>query len=119
MTIYVIPTVPTFHIGRSFEKLVGLDFSVIYPQPHGKTGQFYFPGGECYCQLPGISELQDQEVVVLHSGYSRYPVNDGLEFLRQTLSILREPRLAGGGDLRPPRKVILYSMCLANLFPTE
>jgi len=110
MSIYVIPTVPTFHIGSILEKNANeTGLRVMYPMGHEKTnGGFYLPRGECYCRLPGIRELQGQDVEVIHSGYSRYPVNDGLEFLRQILSILREPRLADGNLLEGPKHMHLH-----------
>lgn len=108
MSVYVIPTVPARYLGESLSREAPW-LKVMYPQPHEKNGEFALPGGECYCCLPSIRDLGDQQVEVVHTGYSRYMnVNDGLEYLRQVMFILANPISESGRKLKRPKHLRLH-----------
>ncbi len=108
MSIYVVPTVPAFYLGESLSREASW-LKVMYPQPHEKNGKFVLPGGECYCRLPLVRDLGGQQVEVVHTGYSRHMnVNDGLEYLRQVMSILTNPISENGRKLKRPKYLRLH-----------
>ncbi|MBS3051886.1 MAG: hypothetical protein J4428_00755 [Candidatus Aenigmarchaeota archaeon] len=108
MSVYVIPTVPALYLGESLSREAPW-LKVMYPQPHEKNEKFVLPGGECYCCLPLVRDLGGQQVEVVHTGYSKHmSVNDGLEYLRQIMSILTNPISENGRRLKRPEHLRLH-----------
>lgn len=109
MSVYVIPTVPTFYLGEILDNERPSWLEVMYPAVHKKSHAYELSGGERYCRLPLIRNLGGQQVEVLHTGYSsRFDVDQGLEYLRQTALILSNPMSKRGKKLEPPKHLRLH-----------
>lgn len=108
MTNYVVSTIPTDHISASLVCELGPGYELRNPHPHSKSRRFLVSGDETYVRLPSVVEIQEEPVHVVHSGYSRLPVNDGLEHLGQVLYAVNDPRIDNETRLERPSRIHLH-----------
>ena len=72
MSIYVIPTPSGSHITDGLEK--DSRIKLMYPEGHSKTRKYVISGGETYCRLPDVEELQQESSLrslILNSSYTQ------------------------------------------------
>jgi hypothetical protein len=68
MSIYVIPTLTTFHIFDNLRRNLKEGYEVRKPSPHDKNKRYELSGRESYDRLPSIVEMEGEPVHVVKVG---------------------------------------------------
>ncbi|MBI2626442.1 MAG: ribose-phosphate diphosphokinase [Candidatus Nealsonbacteria bacterium] len=89
MKKYLILTSTVEHLAENLIKK-GKDFELICPEKN-KEGRRFFPDGEVYIKISGVSGFGGGEVTILHSGMPN--PNDGLIELELILQVLKDWRI--------------------------